>query len=110
GHDGSQGEEQVMCSSRDAERDWVTGSRRDGELQTAMGDDLEAISQTRPLIASSTQEQSHVSVRISQGLPGIREVAERNAGDARRLDQESERLQALTERLQRLGSRFQVNG
>ena len=108
--DGSQAAAQVMCSSREAALDCVTGSRRAGELLTAMGDELEAISQMSTLIASSTQEQSHVSVRISQGLQGIREVAERNAGDAQRLDQESERLQTLTERLQRLGSRFKVKG
>ena len=87
-----------------------TGSRRTAELLLAMGEELEAISQMNALIASSTQEQSQVSAEISQNLHSIREVAERNAGDAQRLDQESERLQALTERLQRLSSRFQVRG
>ena len=108
--DGSQAAAQVMHSSREAALDCVTGSRRTAELLLAMGEELEAISQMNALIASSTQEQSQVSAEISQNLHSIREVAERNAGDAQRLDQESERLQALTERLQRLSSRFQVRG
>ena len=73
-----------------------------------MGDEIEAISRMNTLIASSTQEQSAVNLQISQNLQGIREVAERNADDARRLDQESEQLQALTDRLERLSSRFHV--
>ena len=98
----------VMRSSREAALDCVTGSRQAGELLVAMGDEIEAISRMNTLIASSTQEQSAVNLQISQNLQGIREVAERNADDARRLDQESEQLQALTDRLERLSSRFHV--
>lgn len=99
---------EVMHSSREAALECVTGSRRAGELLIAMGDEIEAINRMNTLIASSTQEQSHVSMEISQNLHSIREVAERNATDAQRLDQESEALLALTQRMQRLSSRFQV--
>ncbi len=105
---GSQAAAQVMRSSREAALDCVTDSRRAGELLVAMGDEIEAISRMNTLIASSTQEQSAVSTQIAQNLQSIREVAERNADDARRLDQESEQLQALTDRLERLSSRFHV--
>ena len=104
----SQTAARVMQSSREAALDCVTGSRQAGELLVAMGDEIEAISRMNTLIASSTQEQSAVNLQISQNLQGIREVAERNADDARRLDQESEQLQALTDRLERLSSRFHV--
>jgi len=106
--EGSQAAAQVMDRSREAALECVAVSQRTGALLSAMGEEVEAITTMNTAIASSTQEQSHVSAEINQNLRSIREVAERNADDAQRLGEESERLQALTERLHRLSSRFQV--
>lgn len=104
----SQAAAEVMESSREAALECVTGSRQASELLIAMGEEIEAITRMNHMIAASTQEQSAVSVQISRSLHNIREVAERNAGDAGQLDQETEQLQQLTDRLEHLSARFNV--
>lgn len=61
------------------------------------------------LIAAATHEQSAVCADVASHLRNVQHVAERNADDAGRLDEQAGQLHILSSRLGAIGSRFQLS-
>ena len=105
----SQQASQAMQESRQSVQRCVDGSQTTRALLEAIGGEIEAISRMNELIAAATHEQSAVCADVASHLRNVQHVAERNADDAGRLDEQAGQLHILSSRLGAIGSRFRLS-
>ncbi|MBA1279170.1 methyl-accepting chemotaxis protein [Stutzerimonas stutzeri] len=98
-----------MQQSRDSVGRCVADSQQTTLLLAAVAQEIDAISQMNELIAAATHQQTTVSADVARHLQSVQQIADRNASDANRLDQDSSDLSALASRLGSLSGRFALN-
>ncbi|KIR17951.1 Methyl-accepting chemotaxis protein PctC [Pseudomonas fluorescens] len=96
----------AMQDSRDGVARCVSASQLASQLLHAVVEDIAVINHFNDLIATTTQEQSKVSMGINERLQTVQAVAERNADNIGILTRSSQCLPPLAERLAVLGQAF----
>jgi len=97
-----------MQVSRQSVARCVEDSQHTTVLLESMAQEIESISHMNELIAAATHEQTAVSADIASHLQSVQQIAEQNAVDASKLEQDSVGLTALASRLGTLSGRFAV--
>ncbi|MCQ4308484.1 methyl-accepting chemotaxis protein [Pseudomonas stutzeri] len=98
-----------MQQSRQSVTRCVADSQQTTALLAAVAQEIDAISQMNELIAAATHQQTTVSADVARHLQSVQQIADQNASNANRLDQNSSALSALASRLGSLSSRFALS-
>ncbi|MFG3454636.1 methyl-accepting chemotaxis protein [Stutzerimonas stutzeri] len=106
---GSRKAAESMQESRDSVASCVADSQQTTALLASVAGEINAISQMNELIAAATHQQTAVSADVARHLQSVQTIADQNAADANRLDQDSSSLSALASRLGALSSRFALS-
>lgn len=106
---GSRKAAESMQESRDSVASCVADSQQTTALLASVAGEINAISQMNELIAAATHQQTAVSADVARHLQSVQTIADQNAADANRLDQDSSSLSALASRLGALSGRFALN-
>lgn len=106
---GSRKAAESMQESRDSVASCVADSQQTTALLASVAGEINAISQMNELIAAATHQQTAVSADVARHLQSVQTIADQNAADANRLDQDSSSLSALASRLGALSGRFALS-
>lgn len=106
---GSRKAAESMLESRDSVASCVADSQQTTALLASVAGEINAISQMNELIAAATHQQTAVSADVARHLQSVQTIADQNAADANRLDQDSSSLSALASRLGALSGRFALS-
>ena len=106
---GSRKAAESMQESRDSVASCVADSQQTTALLASVAGEINAISQMNELIAAATHQQTAVSADVARHLHSVQTIADQNAADANRLDQDSSSLSALASRLGALSGRFALS-
>ena len=106
---GSRKAAESMQESRDSVASCVADSQQTTALLASVAGEINAISQMNELIAAATHQQTAVSADVTRHLQSVQTIADQNAADANRLDQDSSSLSALASRLGTLSGRFALS-
>ncbi|UPQ80926.1 methyl-accepting chemotaxis protein [Pseudomonas knackmussii] len=106
---GSRKAAESMQESRDSVASCVADSQQTTALLASVAGEINAISQMNELIAAATHQQTAVSADVARHLQSVQTIADQNAADANRLDQDSSSLSGLASRLGALSGRFALS-
>jgi methyl-accepting chemotaxis protein len=106
---GSRKAAESMQHSRNSVASCVADSEQTTLLLAAVAEEINAISQMNELIAAATHQQTAVSADVARHLHSVQMIADQNATNANRLDQDSSGLSALASRLGMLSGRFALS-
>ena len=98
----------LVTFSRDVCQKTVSNAHETVGVLTEMNSEVNNMTQLTEMIATAVEEQSRVSVEISQSVTVISDVAHENSASAEQVSSASHEISHIASTLSQLTSRFKV--